>query len=167
MRIGLISDTHGYFDPEIPQLFAGVHHILHAGDIGGQGIIDELSAIAPVTAVLGNNDYDPAFRDTEVIELGGCRILVHHIVERPYPARALLNRVARAEANVVVFGHTHTRYLDRDGDVIWINPGYFGKPRPHVLRSVALLELKATGPEVRFLAAPTLGRVEHLPGLHP
>lgn len=167
MRIGLISDTHGYFDPDIPRLFAGVHHILHAGDIGGQRIIDELSAIAPVTAVLGNNDYDPAYRDTEVIELGGCRILVHHIVGHPHPAREVLNQVARAEATVIVFGHTHTRYLDRDSHGLWINPGYFGRPRPHVLRSVAFLELKPTGPEVRFLSAPTMGPVDHLPGPQP
>jgi putative phosphoesterase len=158
MIVGLISDTHGYFDPGLPQVFAGVDHILHAGDIGGQSIIDELSAIAPVTAVLGNNDYDPAYRDTELIELNGCRILVHHIVDRPHPDRTFLKRIISAQAQVVVFGHTHTRYLDREGEVLWINPGYYGKPRPQVLRSVALLELKSTGPEVRFLPAPSLGR---------
>ena len=74
MIIGLISDTHGYFDPQIPSLFAGVQHILHAGDIGGQRIIDELRAIAPVTAVLGNNDYDPSYQDTQVVELNGQRV---------------------------------------------------------------------------------------------
>ena len=152
MTLGLISDTHGYFDPALPTLFAGVDHILHAGDIGGQSIIDELTAIAPVTAVLGNNDFDPTYRETEVVELNGCRILVHHIVGRPHPDRAVLERIARSRAEVVIFGHTHERHLDRDGGVLWINPGYFGRPRPLVRRSLALLHLKSGGLEVQFLA---------------
>ena len=56
MKIGLISDTHGYLDPKVLELFADASHILHAGDIGGDSIILELKAIAPVTAVLGNTD---------------------------------------------------------------------------------------------------------------
>jgi len=155
MTVGLISDTHGYFDPEIPTLFAGVQHILHAGDIGGQQIVDELRALAPVTAVLGNNDFDPGYRDTEVIELNGWRILVHHIVGRPHPGSSMLAHVARAQAQVVIFGHTHERSLDREGGVLWVNPGYFGKPRPMVRRSLALLHLKPTGPEVQFLPGGT------------
>lgn len=153
MTVGLISDTHGYFDPAIPTLFAGVEHILHAGDIGGQAIIDELSAIAPVTAVLGNNDFDPTYRETEIVELNGCRIFLHHIVGRPHTDRALLERIKRSRAEVVLFGHTHERHLDRDDGVLWINPGYFGKPRPFIRRSVARLHLKPGGPEVQFLAA--------------
>ncbi|MFA5192251.1 MAG: metallophosphoesterase family protein, partial [Verrucomicrobiia bacterium] len=53
MKIGLISDTHGHLDPQISALFAGVEHILHAGDIGSESLLDALRAIAPVTAVLG------------------------------------------------------------------------------------------------------------------
>ena len=151
MTIGLISDTHGYFDPEVPRLFEGVDHILHAGDIGGQHIIDELRAIAPVTAVLGNNDFDPGYRDVEVVEFDGIKMLVHHIVRRPHPGPELLRRVAGAGARVVVFGHTHARHLDRDGDVLWVNPGYFGKPRPLVTRSLAFLDLREGGVEVRFV----------------
>lgn len=151
MTLGLISDTHGHFDQQIPALFAGVDHILHAGDIGGQAIIDQLSGIAPVTAVLGNNDYDPLYRDTEVIELNGHRILVHHIVSRPHPDRRLLERLVQVRAGLVLFGHTHQRHLELDGGVLWINPGYAGRPRHLVKRSVARLHLKRTGPEVEFL----------------
>ena len=56
MKIGVISDTHGHFDPKIPRIFAGVEHILHAGDVGGGGILVQLEQIAPVTAVLGKSD---------------------------------------------------------------------------------------------------------------
>ena len=151
MILGLIADTHGYLDPRIPELFAGVHHILHAGDFGGQQIIDQLNVIAPVTAVLGNNDFEPGFRATELVELQGCRCFIHHIVDRPHPAASLLERIARSQADIVVFGHTHMKYLDRDDGRLWVNPGYSGKPRPSTLRSVALLELSPEGPIVKFL----------------
>ena len=75
MKIGVISDTHGYFDPRLPALFAGVDHILHAGDIGRYDIISELENIAPVTAVLGNNDYDLTLRETEIVTLDGRKVL--------------------------------------------------------------------------------------------
>ena len=57
-RIAVLSDTHNYFDPRLPRLFAGVDHILHGGDIGLPAIILALEQIAPVTAVAGNTD-DP------------------------------------------------------------------------------------------------------------
>ena len=56
MLIGVVSDTHGYLNPRVPELLQGVDHILHAGDIGDGGIIESLSEIAPVTVVRGNND---------------------------------------------------------------------------------------------------------------
>src|SRR5438128_7067088 len=86
MKIGVISDTHNFLDPQIPKLFAGVEHILHGGDIGLPWIILQLEAIAPVTAVLGNTDDGRfQFKDTEVVELAGRKFLVHHIVDPRAP----------------------------------------------------------------------------------
>jgi hypothetical protein len=93
MKIGAISDTHGYFDPKIVKLFAGVDHILHAGDIGLPWLILELEQIAPVTAVLGNNDAGLDFKETEVAEFDGRKFLVHHIVD---PRRRVEGRVRTA-----------------------------------------------------------------------
>src|SRR5581483_116168 len=56
MRIGVISDTHGLFRPAVLDVFRGVDHILHAGDIGGEEVLKALGEIAPVTACAGNND---------------------------------------------------------------------------------------------------------------
>ena len=56
MRIGVISDTHGYLDPRAAAALQGVARILHAGDIGSPAIVDALAAIAPVDAVHGNVD---------------------------------------------------------------------------------------------------------------
>ena len=77
MLIGVVSDTHGFYDPRVPPLLQGVEHILHAGDIGTGRIIEQLSEIAPVTAVRGNNDREgpeSEFPEVETLELGGCRI---------------------------------------------------------------------------------------------
>lgn len=81
MKIGVISDTHNFLDPKIPELFAGVDHILHAGDIGLPWVLTELESVAPVTAVAGNTD-DPALRyaPTKIIELAGRKFFIQHIV---------------------------------------------------------------------------------------
>lgn len=139
MKIGLISDTHGFLDPKVPGLFAGVSHILHAGDIGPDSIIAGLEAIAPVTAVLGNTDGSPSFRLTEMVTLTGRKFLVHHIVD-PYALKQELQlRVARERPDAVVFGHTHKAFWGTIDGVQYLNPGYAGKPKPGTERSVAIL----------------------------
>src|SRR3974390_920027 len=93
-KIGVISDTHDFYDPKIPSLFQGVEHILHAGDIGLPRIVLQLEEIAPVTAVSGNTD-DPGFhyRSTEVIEMAGRKFLIHHIVQPQDLADPLKRRI--------------------------------------------------------------------------
>jgi len=151
MKIGVISDTHGYFDPKIPELFAGVNHILHGGDIGLPWLILELEQIAPVTAVVGNNDVGLDFRETELAELDGRKFLLHHIVDPRKPADAIQRRIIREGPDVVVFGHTHKPYSETIGRTLYFNPGYAGKPRFNLARSVALLHSNAKGVRPEFL----------------
>ena len=80
MKLGLISDTHGFLDPRLPKIFRGVDHIFHAGDIGPDRLLAQLESIAPVTAVLGNTDSSNWIRLTETLTLGGRKFLIHHIV---------------------------------------------------------------------------------------
>ena len=77
MNIGVISDTHNYFDPNLVELFADVRHILHAGDVGNAPLLVNLEAIASVTGVYGNTDMNLPLKETEVIELAGRKFLVH------------------------------------------------------------------------------------------
>jgi uncharacterized protein len=139
MKIGVISDTHNFLDPKVRQLFAGVGHILHAGDIGSAPIISELEKIAPVTAVLGNNDAGLPFHETETVELAKKKFLVHHIVYPPAPSDKLKMRIARERPDAVIFGHTHKRFCETIGGVLFFNPGYAGKPKFGAERSVAIL----------------------------
>lgn len=142
MKIGVISDTHNHFDPKVPALFEGVDHILHGGDIGLPWVILELENIAPVTAVLGNNDAGLNFKETEVVTLGERKFLVHHIVDVRAPAEPIRRRIAREKPAVVVFGHSHKPFNEVMGQTLYFNPGYAGKPRFNMSRSVAILHVE-------------------------
>jgi len=152
VRLGVISDTHGYLDPRIASLFEGCAHILHAGDIGPNTILLELEHIAPVTAVLGNNDFDLQMGEFESLTLEGKKFLVHHIVTPGHPSEALARRLARDRPDVVVFGHTHKPFAEQLSGVLYFNPGYAGKPRFKLARSAAILHLESTGIRHEFLS---------------
>jgi uncharacterized protein len=139
VKIGVISDTHGFLDPKVFGLFAGVGHILHAGDLGFASIILELEEIAPVTAVLGNTDLGLPFKETEIIELAARKFLVHHIVNPHSPPDKLKTRIARERPDAIIFGHTHKRFCETIGGILFFNPGYSGKSKFGVERSVAIL----------------------------
>jgi putative phosphoesterase len=141
MTLGTISDTHGLFDPKLPALFDGVEHILHGGDIGSGEIIVRLEKIAPVTAVLGNNDVGLDLRETEILQINGRKFLVHHIVDVLRPADAILERIVRESPDVVVFGHTHKPHAGQVDGRLYFNPGYAGPQRFKLARSVALMHI--------------------------
>jgi putative phosphoesterase len=145
LNIGVISDTHGHFDRRIASLFKGVDHILHAGDIGLPWLILELEEIAPVTAVLGNTDAGLAYKETEVVALGNRKFLLHHIVDVSAPAEKIKRRIIRENPDVVVFGHTHKRFCQTIGQTLYFNPGYAGKARFGLSRSVAILTCDEKG----------------------
>ena len=140
-QIGLISDTHGLLRPDVHDALAGVELILHAGDVGGDAILDELALIAPVRAVAGNTDPlgSPRLEDELTLEIGGVRIHVSHghEVGRPTPARLL----ERYEGDVLVYGHTHRQLITRVADRLVVNPGSAGPRRFDLEPSVARLTI--------------------------
>lgn len=138
-KIGIISDTHGLYRPEIRKLFDGVDHILHAGDIGRPPVLRELQAIAPVTAVLGNVDipgWFPDIAEEVIVEVNGYQIIMLHNLD------ALDLDPKAADINIVVFGHTHKPYAKCKKDVWYINPGSTGPHRFLAPVSVAILSLE-------------------------
>jgi uncharacterized protein len=139
--VGLISDTHGLLRPGVHDAFAGVELILHAGDVGGDEILDELSLIAPVLAVYGNTDEpgNPRLRREIVTSVGGVAIRVSHgHEEKRLSADALL---ARYPEQVVMHGHTHQQSVTRREGRLVINPGAAGPRRFRLVPSVARLVL--------------------------
>lgn len=148
MRIGVISDTHGTLHPRIFELFDGVDHILHAGDIGDEQILDELAAIAPLTAVAGNIDgfRCGAAREEARIQLGGLRFYLTHILERPHKLRAeVANALAKEPADVVIFGHSHLPHNEKWGGLWFFNPASAGPRRFDYPTSVGFFEKDGAG----------------------
>ncbi len=150
MKIGLISDTHNYLDPKVEKIFAGVEHILHAGDVGRSLILAELEQIAPVTAVFGNTDEGLPLRETEIIELGGRKFMIHHIVDVRQPSDVVLRRMQLAKPDVLVFGHTHKMFNEVIGRTLFLNPGSAGRKRFNDPRTLAILHCEAKELRVEF-----------------
>ena len=145
MRLGVISDTHGLLRPEVFDAFAGVDHILHAGDIGGPGLLDELGALAPVSAVYGNTDgleLRSALPKVASLQLEGFDIVMTHGDEFGTPTPQALN-AAFPEAQIIIYGHTHRPLLTLVDVVVTVmNPGGAGARRFNLPPSVGILELE-------------------------
>lgn len=126
VKVGVISDTHGLLRPDAVAALAGSDVIVHAGDIGGAGILAELNAIAPVVAVRGNNDREAWARhlpETAVLEIGGARLIVIHDL-------AALHVDPRAAGfAAVISGHSHQPRSERRRGVLFFNPGSAGPRR--------------------------------------
>jgi uncharacterized protein len=126
LLIGVISDTHGLLRPEAVAALQGSDHIIHAGDVGAPEILEELSRIAPVTAVRGNIDQASWARklpETEVVEIGGISIYILHDL-----ARLDLKPEAAGFA-AVISGHSHVPKQEIKNGVLYFNPGSAGPRR--------------------------------------
>jgi uncharacterized protein len=136
--IGVISDTHGLLRPEALAVLRGSDYIIHAGDVGDPRILDELAAIAPVTAVRGNVDHGtwaqkiPA---SNVLEIGEVSIYVLHNLQE------LDLKPEAASFAAVVYGHSHVPKRDLKNGVLYFNPGSAGPRRFKLPVSVGRLFL--------------------------
>ena len=139
--VGLISDTHGMVRASVHDALAGVELILHAGDVGGDAILDELEIIAPVLAVYGNTDapIDPRLAASIDREIGGVRVHVSHGHELGSPTPEKL--LERYSADVIVYGHTHKQLVVRADGRLVVNPGAAGARRFKLEPSVARLTI--------------------------
>ena len=163
MKIGVVSDTHGFYDPRLKELLAGVEAILHAGDVGSEEVLAELSRIAPVHAVKGNVDTEslglPLSRS---LTFGNIQVEVRHVLSVPqselekwsdtellgkmHPTRRdVLLKSFEPGTRVVIFGHSHQPCLVTVGHMLFFNPGSAGQRRFSLPRSCGLLEVFARG----------------------
>ncbi len=149
-KLGLISDTHGKLKADVFDALGGSDLILHAGDIVGDDILPSLEAIAPVHAVIGNNDYPgeygPKVGFVEILEVEALRIKIIH---RPQDIKSY-------DTDIVMFGHTHVPHFeyalsdDDFGDTLLINPGSNTRSRSSYKHTCARMII--SGDEVRYFA---------------
>ncbi|MFB3303371.1 metallophosphoesterase family protein [Pseudomonas sp. AMR01] len=148
-KVGVISDTHGLLRPEAIAALQGCEQIIHAGDIGGAGIIEQLAQIAPAYGVRGNNDQGVPWAqdlpDHLMVDMKGwSTLVVHDIADVP----ALLTPNTR----VVVTGHSHKPLIEWRGAILYINPGSAGRRRFKLPVTLAVLEVTEASVEPRLIS---------------
>jgi putative phosphoesterase len=151
IAIGLISDTHSWLDPSVAEVFAHVDHIIHAGDIGNEKVLEELEEIAPVIAVRGNIDGGPLrFLPLEAfLEVHDKRIAVRHIAGNPKrPNKATRDLIARERPDILIVGHSHIPVVAKVHGTLWINPGAAGREGFHDERFAARIYVDTESGEV-------------------
>lgn len=151
--VGLIADTHGLLRPEIPGIFSQVDLIVHAGDVGGQHVLDVLGKIAQVEAVSGNVDdrFNPMLPRQRSFPVGALTLHVSHGDELGSPTPTLL--LTRYSGDVLIYGHTHKPLIFRDdrGRLV-VNPGAAGPRRFKVEPTVARLTVFDRTADVEFIS---------------
>jgi putative phosphoesterase len=152
IRIGLISDTHGLLRPEAVDVLRGSDFIVHAGDIG-EGVLEQLSTLAPVTAVRGNNDRAPwadRIGETEQLRFGEVTLhVLHDLADLGIDPKA-------AGVDVVVTGHSHRPKVERRSGVLYVNPGSAGPVRFNLPVSVALMQISGREVAARIVELESL-----------
>jgi putative phosphoesterase len=146
--VGVLSDTHGLLRPQVLSLLSGVDHILHAGDVGDDNILDQLRGIAPVTAIRGNVDRSglcAALPATEVIDLAGCLTYMLHSIHD------LDIHPAAAGISLVVSGHSHQPSIETRNGVLYLNPGSAGPRRFSLPVTIARVTVSAGTPTAQML----------------
>ena len=149
--VGLISDTHGLLRPSVHDALKGVSLILHAGDVGGSDILQELRIIAPVHAVFGNTDPvdDPELSQSIVVPLGDLEVHMSHGHELGSPTSE--NLLSSYPQDVIIYGHTHKQLITRADGRLVVNPGAAGPRRFNLTPSVARLTVIGATAEVEIV----------------
>jgi putative phosphoesterase len=148
LQIGVISDTHGLLRPEALAALRGSDLIIHAGDVGDPGILENLATIAQVTAIRGNIDKGAWARklpETEAVELDGISIYVLHDLAQ------LDLKPEAAGFNVVIYGHSHVPRQETRNGVLYFNPGSAGPRRFKLPISVGRIKVSGRKIEAQIL----------------
>jgi uncharacterized protein len=161
LKIGVLSDTHGWFHPGLPEALSGCEVILHAGDLGDADVLEQLQELAPVRLVVGNIDGEYVRRrypTHDRFDLSGLRFWMTHIAGHPDRWRAGIGLELRANPpDILICGHSHILRIERVpslGRMLFLNPGAAGRQGFHQVKTCVLLYLepgKATRAEVVHL----------------
>jgi hypothetical protein len=161
-QIGILSDTHGYWDERYARHFADCDEIWHAGDIGDIAIIERLEEICPVRAVSGNIDHGAVKRRCPELLQFQCEeipVLLTHIGGYPGKwSKGMKNLLKESGTRLMVDGHSHILKViyDHELDLLHINPGAAGQQGWHKQRT--LIRLKIDGADMRDCEIIELGK---------
>ncbi len=146
-KVGLISDTHGFLHPEVPDAFADCDEIWHAGDFGTSEVADQLAALKPFRGVYGNIDdgsIRQRFPEDDWFDCCGVSILMTHIAGHPKRYdRRIAPLIDQRAPRLLICGHSHILRLDYDkkrNNMLCLNPGAAGNHGDHQIRTMMTLE---------------------------
>ena len=149
VRLGIVSDTHGYYHPELDDVFSDVDLILHAGDVGPAEVAERLGKLAPVVGVYGNVDGPPVrgrFKEHARMQVEGLRIWMTHIGGHPKRWAKGIGPALRADPpDLFVCGHSHILRIERVPSLnrmLYINPGAAGRQGFHQVKTCVRLTLE-------------------------
>ncbi|HEY9115658.1 MAG TPA: metallophosphoesterase family protein [Bacteroidales bacterium] len=155
IKIGLLSDTHGYIHPRVSDFFSGCDEIWHAGDIGNQETADALAKIKPLRAVYGNIDggtLRQSFKEVEVFQCEQVKVLMIHIGGYPgrYEPKAR-KLIEEHRPDIFISGHSHILKViyDNKYQLLHMNPGSAGKSGMHKL--ITMIRFVIDGKDIRDL----------------
>ncbi len=142
VRIGLLSDTHGWWDEKYMQYFESCDEIWHAGDIGSLEVAQRLAAIRPLRAVYGNIDGQEirkVYPQVNRFTVGGAEVLIKHI--GGYPGNydpSIRGSLLVRPPKLFISGHSHIVKVlyDKTLGMLHINPGAAGQSGFHKVRTL-------------------------------
>ena len=149
MQIGIISDTHGFLDPQVFAAFKECDEVWHAGDFGGIEIAQQLEEFKPFRGVYGNIDdahVRQMYPEDQRFSCEGVDILITHIAGRP---GRYSNRVRKAiidqPPQILICGHSHIVQVENDHkfDLKFVNPGAAGHEGSHHMRTLIKAEFES------------------------
>lgn len=148
MKIGLLSDTHGFLDPKILEYFKDVDEIWHAGDIGDIAVIETLEKVKTVRAVFGNIDSSSVynrFPEDWMFTCEGVEVWITHIAGSPPRYNERIMRQLRSHPpGLLICGHSHIMKAQRDpqfDNMLYLNPGAAGNHGFHHIKTIVRFEL--------------------------
>ncbi len=161
IKIGLLSDTHGYIDPKVYKYFKDVDEIWHAGDIGDISVTDELKAFKPIRSVYGNIDNQiirSEFREVEIFNVNGLKVVLTHI--GGYPKRyspGIKPLLQKEKPDLFICGHSHILKViyDKELKLLHLNPGAAGFHGFHKVKT--LLRFSINNGKIENLEVIELG----------
>ncbi len=142
IKIGLLSDTHGYWDDKYIKYFSSCDEIWHAGDIGSMDIVERLSQIKPLRAVYGNidgQDIRKVYPKNNRFTIGNTSVWITHI--GGYPGKYdkdVIPEIFMHPPKLFIAGHSHILKVkfDKTLNLLYINPGAAGKYGFHKTRTL-------------------------------
>ncbi len=152
VKIGIISDTHGYLDDQVFLFFQDCDELWHAGDIGSDSVIEKLEAFKPVRAVFGNIDENKIrwkYPEDQLFDCGGLKVLMTHIGGSPPRYNSRVHSIVEKEKpGIFVCGHSHILKVMKDSkhDLLFINPGSAGNQGLHHIKTVLRFNITASVP---------------------